>query len=173
MSAMSAAELRGLLIRNWLTHDAMWFATAVDTLGVEQANRLNRTAARSMAVVEAKRLRRLIGMDEVRTGAEFRRFFDFAIDTVIPDFMDFGVHWTRKDTVLDLAVTKCFAYDGVKMLGVADAYECGTFERVRGWLEGLRVAFTETPLAVLCTMHHEGTCGRRFALELPTPPRRS
>ncbi len=164
---ISPERLKGLLIRNWLTHDAMWFAIAVDELGIEQANRLNRRAVHAMAGVEAKRIMRIMGLEEVRTGAEVRRFFESAIFLVIPSAIEFTLDWEPGEQAVTFEITKCFAFEGVSALGVADTYECGIYERVKGWLDALGVGFEMEPDAELCTMFHEGTCRRRFALSLP------
>jgi len=34
---------------------------------------------------------------------------------------------------------KCFAYNGVKILGVTDAYECGSIYRIECWLNALEI----------------------------------
>ena len=49
---METEALRQLLLRGWLTHDAMWFKTTLDEFGIETANKLNRGAIRSMAPIE-------------------------------------------------------------------------------------------------------------------------
>ena len=164
---ISPERLKGLLIRNWLTHDAMWFATAVEELGIEEANRMNRRAVHAMAGVEAKRILRIMGLEEVRTGAEVRRFFEAAIFLVIPSAIEFTLDWEPGERAVTFEITRCFAFEGVTALGVADTYECGIYERVKGWLEALGVGFEMEPDVALCTMHHDGTCRRRFALLLP------
>jgi hypothetical protein len=55
----------------------------------------------------------------------------------------------------------------VTALGVADTYECGIYERVKGWLDALGVGYEVEPDELLCSMQHHGACGRRFALDLP------
>lgn len=171
-TGIDPAALRGLLVRNWLTHDAMWFAGALERFGIEETNRLNRHAARSMAQIEAKRIVKMFGLGSVDDGDTLRRFFDIAIETVIPDFMDFEVRWAAANTSVRFGITSCFAFDGVSMLGVADRYECGIFERIHGWLDALGVGYSVEPVATLCTMYHEGTCARTYVFDLPpsAPP---
>lgn len=160
-------HLKSLLVRNWLTHDAMWFAGAVDELGIETANRLNRRAVAGMAAVEAARILRVMDLEEVRTGEELRRFFDVAIALVIPSAIEFTVRWEPAEQTVSFEITRCFAFEGVTALGVADTYECGIYERVKGWLDALGVGYEIEPDELLCSMQHRGACRRRFALDLP------
>lgn len=164
---VSAGQLKELLVKNWLTHDAMWFAVAVEELGIDTANRLNRRAVAAMSVVEAKRIKRLIGLDAVRTPGELRRFFDAATMLVIPSAIEFTVDWAPHGRAMTFEVTRCFAYEGVTALGVADTYECGIYERVKGWLDALGVGYEMEPDELLCSMCHSGSCRRRFVLALP------
>lgn len=61
-----------LLVKNWMTHDAMWFATVVKYCGIVQANLLNRAALRALARVEAKRLQQAFGIEEIRCFVELK-----------------------------------------------------------------------------------------------------
>jgi len=47
-------ELKDLLIKNWMTHDGMWFYHCLQELGIEQTNRLNKAAIKSLAEIEIK-----------------------------------------------------------------------------------------------------------------------
>ena len=49
-------EIRDLVGKGWLTHDAMWYAAAAARWGVEEANRLNQAAIRAMTPFEVERL---------------------------------------------------------------------------------------------------------------------
>lgn len=157
-------ELRGLLLKNWMTHDAMWFMHSVNALGIEKTNELNRAAVRSMAAVEAKRLLKILGFRSVTTHDEIRAFFDAAIALVIPDFIRFDWEWEPGNRAVRFEITKCFAFEGVTALGVAEQYECGIYERIYGWMEALGVRCDVIPDVVHCTMHHSGSCVRDVRL---------
>jgi len=60
MNRVEGAQLKELLIKNWMTHDAMWFYHSVQSFGMEKTNVVNRAAVRSMAGVEIKRLRKAL-----------------------------------------------------------------------------------------------------------------
>ncbi len=66
-------ELREFLSANWITHDAMWVTLCAREFGMEKTNLVNREAARSMAAVEAKRLKKLLRIRTVRTYDEVKR----------------------------------------------------------------------------------------------------
>jgi hypothetical protein len=120
-----------------------------------------------MSAVEAARILRIMGVEEVRTGGELRRFFDVAIALVIPSAIEFTVQWEPGERAVRFEITRCFAFEGVTALGVVDTYECGIYERVKGWLDALGVGYEIEPDELLCSMQHRGACERRFALDLP------
>ncbi|MCC7078576.1 MAG: hypothetical protein IT198_15765 [Acidimicrobiia bacterium] len=167
LDGVDKARLKDLLVKNWMTHDAMWFGTAVAELGIETANTLNRQAVRSMAAIEARRLLRVLDMEAVTTLAEMRRFFEGAADLVMGDFMDFEWTWFPETDSVRFEWRSCFAFDGVTMLGVADRYECGIFERIYGWMDTLDVAWEITPDTLGCLMHDTGACVRTMQFRFP------
>ncbi len=63
---MREEQLKELLIKNWMTHDAMWFYHSVQEFGMEKTNVVNKAAVRSMAGVEIKRLKKAMGVDQDR-----------------------------------------------------------------------------------------------------------
>lgn len=169
MVSLDRDELKQLLVRCWMTHDAMWFGEAVRTVGIEGANRMNRSAVRGMAEVEAKRLLRLLGRDGVHDLDGLRTFIEAAREALLGDFMDFRWEWSAEEGSLTVEAGRCFALEGVTAMGVADRYECGIYERIYGWLDALGVACTVEPDALLCTMHHQGTCRRTLQFTFPAP----
>ncbi len=163
-------QQRQLLIRSWMTHDAMWFVAAVQELGIERANTLNLRAVRSMAVIEVRRLRKLLGLREISSLQDVRDFFDGALEVVMGDFMDFELQWTETADAFTVRFERCFAYEGVQRIGVVDNYHCGIFPRLDAWLDALAVGWTVEPAAqILCAMHQHGSCERTYRLHLDAP----
>lgn len=160
LESVDRNAIKELLVKNWMTHDAMWFMNAVGTTGIETANQMNRNSVRLMAGIEAKRIRKLMGVDSIRDISALRDFFETARELVIGDFIDFT--WAWHEDSFDFEITKCFAFEGVSKLGVADTYECGIYERIYGWLEELDVKYEVSPDVAHCTMLHDGECRRRF-----------
>jgi hypothetical protein len=56
----------------------------------------------------------------------------------------------------------CFAYDGVKALGVIDRYECGIMLRIDTWLDTLGIKYEVEPKVAGCMMYTDGTCFRDY-----------
>jgi len=63
MKSIKKEEIRDLLGKGWLTHDGMWFYQTAKEFGIDKANELNRAAIKSMAVFEAERLTKILGIE--------------------------------------------------------------------------------------------------------------
>jgi hypothetical protein len=159
-------SLRDLLVRNWMTHDAMWFAHAAQHCGMEKANLLNRTAVRAMAAVEVRRLQKALGFAEITSFEELREFVLQAFELLRAPFMQFRLSFPERNR-MRWEIESCFAYQGVKKLGVADHYECGIFERLESWFDTLGVAWSATPPVEGCLFHRTGACAREYRFALP------
>lgn len=160
-------DVARLLVRSWLTHDAMWFKNAVELVGIGTANQLNRSAVRDTARIEARRLLGWVGLDSVRSFRELRRLFEAGRELFVGDVIELDWTWSEDEVGLTVEIHRCFAYEGVVRLGVEDRYECGIFERIYGWLEGLGIPVRVEPDVSHCLMHHEGRCFRRLLFTLP------
>jgi hypothetical protein len=57
---------------------------------------------------------------------------------------------------------RCFAHDGITMLGVIDPYECGIMDRVETWFDTLGIKYEVEPKVTQCMMHTEGRCYRNY-----------
>lgn len=51
-------ELIDLENRCWMTHDGMWFFICLSNFGIEQANKLNKSAIRGLAPFEIERTKK-------------------------------------------------------------------------------------------------------------------
>ena len=165
---LSKNEVKELFSKNWMTHDAMWYGSCMQTLGPEQANKLNQSAVRLMAAIEIKRITQLMGKPkgfQVESLAELAEIITTAFQLVQTDFMKFDFSFPEKN-VLRGKFHACFAYDGVKRFGMVDQYECGIIERVKGWVEALGATYTMTPEFTGCLMHQTGKCEVDLRLEL-------
>ena len=67
MRSLKKKELKEILIKNWMTHDAMWFYHCLQECGIERANKINKAAVRSMGMIEIRRIQEAIGIDKVET----------------------------------------------------------------------------------------------------------
>jgi len=161
LEAISKKDIKELLSKGWMTHDAMWFAACYQQLGIEKTNELNLSAVALMSGFEVERLREALGMQDVAIDnfATLRRFFEQSMDLILPEFMqaEFGfpedniIHWKWK-------TGQCFAYKGLKRIGALEHYRCGVMYRIQCWLRALDIRFRLDPPVVGCLMHETGAC---------------
>jgi hypothetical protein len=149
------------IIKNWMTHDAMWFLHCLQAHGIEEANRLNKAAIRSLAAIELKRARELFGLEKepIETFHELKGILDATFSVSKGDFMSFSYHFPEINVLRwEWAGKDCFAYKGMKRLGVIDRYECGVLCRVLCWFEGAGVKYHAAQDLKGCLMHTKGAC---------------
>lgn len=158
---LSKPALRDLLVMNWMTHDAMWFASSARLCGVEKTNVVNRGAVKAMAEVEVQRLQKALGVGRIGSFDELRRFLGEAFDLVQGPLMKFELTYPEHN-LMRWETEQCFVHDGVSRLGMIDRYECGVFDRLETWLEGFGVEFQATPDIQGCFLHRLGRCVREY-----------
>ena len=159
MKELDKAELKELLIKGWMTHDAMWLMHTVQHCGFEKANLINKAAVRSMAQVEIKRIKKAFGIDAVENSQDLRELLESVNLVLKAGFMDFDYSFPAQDT-LRVHMNQCFAHDGMARFGALDQYECGIFERFFGWFDGLGLKYQAVPEVDTCLMHTTGSCVR-------------
>ena len=163
MKTLTNHELRELLNKNWMTHDGMWFRHCLEAVGIEQTNRINRAAIRSLAPIEARRMLEALGLERPEDFSGLKAVTVGFFGLVGADFMRIRYDFPREDVIrFTWDQGQCFAYEGMKRLGVADRYECGIFERVGGWFASLGLVFTLYPETQGCLMHEQGRCVREL-----------
>ena len=154
-------EIKELLNKCWMTHDAMWFANCLQEFGIEKTNKINRAAVKGMASVEIKRIKKIAGINEVKTFEELKDLIGCAFDLVKADFMK-GGFTSPSENVLHWEMTDCWAHNGIKNMGVIDQYQCGVLERIKAWCEELGVEYTMKPELNGCLMFSNGRCSGDF-----------
>lgn len=156
-NSLSKDQLKEIMNKNWMTHDAMWFYNCLKEVGIEKTNKINKEAIRGMAAIEIKRIGKALGVAEINSFAEFKRFFDAAMEIASGKFMKYQYSMPAHN-ILQGHWDSCFAYEGMKALGVADRYECGIMLRIDTWLNTLGIKFEMAPKVTGCIMHTEGKC---------------
>jgi hypothetical protein len=154
-------ELKELLTKCWMTHDAMWFYNCLQESGIEKTNKVNRAAVKAVAAVEIKRLKKAVRVDKIETFGEFWDFFQVAMATLTGDFMKYSFVSEGMNRISG-TWHQCFAHEGIKMLGVIDKYECGIMDRVESWFDTLGIKYEVEPKVLGCMMHTEGQCYRNY-----------
>ena len=154
-------ELKELLNKNWMTHDAMWFLNCLKECGIELTNKINKAAVRDMSSIEIKRIQKAVGVLHNNSFDEFMRFFDVSMEITTGKFMKYKYNFPAKN-ILHAEWENCFAYDGMKAMGVVDRYECGIMLRINTWLETLGIQYDIEPKVTGCMMHTNGRCFRDY-----------
>jgi hypothetical protein len=164
---LNKKELSELLSKCWMTHDGMWFYNCVLELGIDQANKLNKAAINALSDIEIKRFKKALGITEnqINTFDDFKNFFTAISDILIPEFMNVSWRFPENNIMRwEFNDKKCFAYNGMKMIGVADKYECGPIYRIECWLIGLGINYEITPKIGKCISPDAGKCSGSFKL---------
>jgi hypothetical protein len=134
--SLSAAQREQLLIRCWMSHDARWFNAVAREFGMEAANRINQSAVREAARLEAQRVGRALGVVPARDAAACMNAQQALIGLLGPELLDYDARAEDASTYR-VTVQRCFAHENVTKAGIAAKYDCGIFARVEGWLEGM------------------------------------
>lgn len=155
--------MKNVLTKGWMTHDAMWFFSCYQELGIEKANELNLKAIALMSIIEAKRMLKALKMeDEMFDNFEtFWEFFNGARRFVIPEWMDCSLT-SPKENVARWEWRSCFAYNGIKRIGTLGGYKCGVMFRIESWFNALGINYEMKPNIDGCLMHETGKCQGEF-----------
>jgi len=165
LDKISKEKLRDLLTRCWMTHDAMWFFHSLQEVGIDATNRINRAAVRDMAALEAQRLKKALGRADERLNdfSTLKTLFEEMFGVIKADFMKGSMEFTGEN-VLRLSWHQCFAFEGINRMGIIDHYQCGIFDRIDGWFNGLGLKFEVSPKVDGCMMAKEGKCYRDYSI---------
>ena len=163
LDRISKNDIRDLLGKGWLTHDGMWFHHAYQALGIETVNELNRAAIKSLAPIEIKRVKNVLGLseEEILDFNGLEAFMNDALEITLPSSVFIKLHFSspRQNTLhWEWEKGECFAYKGMQMMGIVDEYRCGVMYRIECWLEALGIEFSMNPRVNKCMMHAQGTC---------------
>ncbi|MCG6534175.1 MAG: DUF6125 family protein [Syntrophales bacterium LBB04] len=157
-------EIVDLLNRCWMTHDGMWFYHCLKNFGIEKANELNKAAIKSLAPMEIDRIKKALGLEkQIENFQEFKDFFVAVSHLFIPAFMNITMTFPKENIVhWQFEPGNCFAYKGIKRIGVIDQYECGVIYRLECWFESLGIKYSVAPQVRRCLMLDSGVCQGDF-----------
>ena len=159
--SLNKNELKEILNKGWMTHDAMWFYNCLQECGIEKTNKINKAAIRDMSAIEIKRIQKAIGVGQLNTFDKFKSFFDIAMEIATGKFMKYSYSSPATNAIY-AEWKSCFAYEGIKALGVIDRYECGIMLRIDTWLDTLGIKYKVEPKVTGCMMHTDGKCFRDY-----------
>jgi len=160
-------QLKELLVKCWMTHDGSWFYNCTRELGIHIANRLNKAAIKSLSVIEVQRVKKAMGWENVKikTFDQLKDFIICSFSVLKGDFMDFK-HSFPENNRIHWEMSRCFAYNGMKMIGVNKQYECGVIYRVSCWLDALGITHTIEPEIDTCLLNNREKCSGDIILNL-------
>jgi len=164
-SEISKRDLRELLVKGWMTHDAMWLQQSIQECGAGKASMMNTAAVEAMALIEIQRIKKALGVESsgVETFDDLIFLVEGAFSLIKADFMKFTLSFPEKNVFQwEWEEGRCFAHEGVQRLGIAGHYQCGIMVRVEAWLKGLGVEYRIEPEIQGCLMHNTGTCAGRL-----------
>jgi len=164
-------EIRDLLGKSWLTHDGMWFYHTYQEVGIEKANKLNKAAIRSLAPIEINRVKKVLGIDGEKIVAfeDLKDFILEALEIILPNTVFKRFQFTVSTKGLfhwEWEHGECFAYKGMKKIGIIDGYKCGVMYRIECWLEAMGIPFDVNPKISKCMMHEKGACSGNIRVML-------
>jgi hypothetical protein len=155
-------ELKDVLGKSWLTHDGTWFMSAYQQLGIDGANSLNLSAIRALAPIEVARVKRLLAVEggELDDFSSLVEFLRRALAVTMPSSILANANFTsdEEDVIRwDWSDGACFAFKGMKMLGVMFRISC--------WLDALGAEHEVVPPLGMCTMQETGRCSGEFRIK--------
>jgi hypothetical protein len=165
METLSSNELKEILIKNWMTHDAMWFYHCLQECGIEKTNQINRAAVRAMGIIEIRRIQKAVGLQKIAKFEDVKSLLEAAWDVVKADFMKASFSLPSRNALRG-DFERCFAYEGMKRMGVIERYQCGIFERIYGWFDGIGLEYSVSPEVEGCMMHSDGRCFREITFRV-------
>jgi Family of unknown function (DUF6125) len=173
LDEVARQELKDFLGKGWLTHDGMWFYHTYLNSGMDEANKLNREAIKTLAATEMARAKKVLEVSEedLKTFEGLRDFLLESLRLILPESVfSRSSFYSPADNILrwEWQDGECFAYKGMKQIGVIDDYICGVIYRIQCWFEHLGIPYEVEPRIEKCIMHQTGKCSGKFIVSLPT-----
>jgi hypothetical protein len=141
---LSPEQLRDMLIKNWMTHDALWYKEVAAKFGMREASPMNLQVCRNLGRIEFGRLMKWLKAVTPKDMPAYRALFDAGKALFFPDFMSVEIDYPDPRSQV-FRVADCFAHRGMEKLGLLKDYECGIFERIEGWFDAMGVSYLRQP----------------------------
>lgn len=155
--AINRDQLKDILLRNWMTHDALWYGEVAARLGMAEASPMNLRVCRNLGRIEFKRLMSLAGAAAPQNFEAYLELFELGKEVFVPEFITIHIDYPGNSKQV-FHVSECFAHEGMKKLGVLADYECGIFERIEGWFDAMGLKYTRTPDLSRCLKFRGEEC---------------
>ena len=160
-------ELKELLIKCWMTHDGAWFLSSYLHLGIKVANKLNKASIKILSELEMKRIQQARGLDfkNLNSISEIKNIMDDIFSVLKGEFMHFSYNIIGKNRIR-WKIDKCFAYEGMKRLGIQEEYECGVIYRVCCWLDAMGIDYKLEPKVKKCLLNSQELCTGEIVINI-------
>jgi len=142
-------KLNSFLIKNWMTHDALWYGEVAGKWGMPEASPINLRVCRKLGQIEFKRLMKMLEATVPGDMQTYQKLFEIGKQVFVPDFMALDIDYPA-EKVQRFCVRECFAHRGMEKAGLLKDYECGIFERIVGWLDAMKLTYTVVPDLFRC-----------------------
>ena len=157
---------KDLLRRCWYSHDARWFMSVAEELGLEAANRLNRRVCRALGEAEMRRFVAALDIASPTRVEQLVEVVDEAMRFFVPAPLTTFDLWVIDWHSYGAWIKHCFIHDSVTKAGIASCYICAAFDRLQGWHDALDVPLAEDPPALPCAKTLGQECLRVMTIRL-------
>ena len=157
LDRINPQKLNSFLIKNWMTHDALWYGEVAGKLGMSEASPINLRVCRKLGQIEFKRLMQMLEATLPGDMQAYQKLFEIGTQVFVPDFMAIDIDYPAEN-VQRFCVRECFAHRGMEKAGHLKDYECGIFERIAGWLDAMNLTYTVAPDLSRCLKFKGQAC---------------
>ena len=156
-SKLNQTQFRDMLLKNWMTHDALWYGEVAAKFGMAVASPMNLKVCRKLGQIEFKRLMKSVDASPPKDMGQYITLFELAKEVFFPDFMTVEINYPNHDTQR-FHVLDCFAHKGMQKAGLLPEYQCGIFERIAGWFEAMGLKYDLVPNLDRCLKFRGQKC---------------
>ena len=154
---LNESQIKALLMKNWMTHDALWYGEVALKFGMAEASPMNLRVCRKLGQIELKRLMKVIDASPPGNQKEYQDLFEIGRRVFVPEFMSYEIEYPEQN-VQRWRITDCFAHRGMQQAGLLPEYECGIFERIFGWFDAMRLTYDVEPDLSRCLKYKGRQC---------------
>jgi hypothetical protein len=157
LDRIDSKKIKSFLIKNWMTHDALWYGEVAGKLGMAAASPMNLRICRKLGQIEFKRLMKMLDASVPATMQAYQELFEIGKQVLVPEFMSLDIDYPAENAQR-FCVRECFAQRGMEKAGLLKDYECGIFERIVGWLDAMKLKYTVVPDLSRCLKFKGQAC---------------
>ena len=90
-------KLNRVLMKNWMTHDALWYGEVAGKFGMIEASPINLRVCRKLGQIEFKRFMKMLGTSIPGSMPEYQELFDMGRRVFVPEFMSFDIDYPAEN----------------------------------------------------------------------------